>query len=71
MMAENCICFAHQCIIHTFRVGNLLWYDGMIPDSEIWLRFGGDLVNTKAPHSVLQHVSSHVLRPVTSLQICI
>ena len=82
MMAENCICFAHQCIIHTFRVGNLLWYDGMIPDFEIWLRFGGDrgggsfkmnfqIVNTKAPHSVLQHVSSHVLRPVTSLQICI
>ena len=23
-------------LMHAFRVGNLFWYDGMIPDSEIW-----------------------------------
>ena len=44
-------------------MGNLFWYDGVIPDSEIWLKFGGDrgggsfkmnfqIVNTKAPNSV-------------------
>ena len=44
-------------------MGNLFWYDGMIPDSEIWLKLGGDrgggsfkmnfqIVNTKAPNSV-------------------
>eukprot|EP00731_Ephydatia_muelleri_P010723 Em0005g1309a len=31
----------HQLLEENEQVGKLFWYDGMIPDSEIWLKFGG------------------------------
>eukprot|EP00731_Ephydatia_muelleri_P010733 Em0005g1319a len=30
----------HQLLEENEQVGKLFWYDGMIPDSEIWLKFG-------------------------------
>ena len=43
--------------------GRLIWYDGIFPDKEIWVKLGGDkggktfkmnfqLVNVPAPNSV-------------------
>ncbi len=28
--------------IHAYSVGRLTWHDGLIPESEIWLKIGGD-----------------------------
>lgn len=26
----------------SYRAGDLIWHDGLIPDREIWLKIGGD-----------------------------